>query len=209
MATTTPNYGWDVPTSTDYVKDGATAIETLGDDIDATLYTVTNGRNVGLVPLNTTTTAGASTVTIQPVFSATYDNYYVEWTATAPSTAAWSYIQLTDGATPVTTPYRWIRRFDYSTSAGTVEISGATAGTFMPIGFQNTSGIISGNFTLTAPFLAARTLHIGFSALDQGDNVMSGWQTSMLGDDTSHNGIKFTFPNNVTSTIRIYGIRNS
>jgi len=39
MATTTPNYGWPVPTSTDYVKDGATAIEALGDAIDTTLGT--------------------------------------------------------------------------------------------------------------------------------------------------------------------------
>ena len=37
MATTTPNFGWTVPTSTDLVKDGATAIETLGDSIDASL----------------------------------------------------------------------------------------------------------------------------------------------------------------------------
>lgn len=38
MATTTPNYGWPVPTSTDFVKDGATAIEALGDAIDATVF---------------------------------------------------------------------------------------------------------------------------------------------------------------------------
>jgi hypothetical protein len=38
MATTTPNYGWTVPTSTDLVKDGATAIETLGDAVDATVF---------------------------------------------------------------------------------------------------------------------------------------------------------------------------
>ena len=37
MATTTPTFGWSVPTSTDYVKDGATAIETLGDSIDSSL----------------------------------------------------------------------------------------------------------------------------------------------------------------------------
>jgi hypothetical protein len=37
MATVTPNYSWPVPTSTDLVKDGATAIEALGDAIDATL----------------------------------------------------------------------------------------------------------------------------------------------------------------------------
>ena len=39
MATTTPNNGWAVPTSTDYVKDGATAIETLGDAIDTSVGT--------------------------------------------------------------------------------------------------------------------------------------------------------------------------
>jgi hypothetical protein len=42
MATTTPNYGWPVPTSTDYVKDGATAIEALGDAIDATVFANTS-----------------------------------------------------------------------------------------------------------------------------------------------------------------------
>lgn len=41
MATTTPNFGWSVPTSGDLVKDGATAIETLGDAIDANLATLT------------------------------------------------------------------------------------------------------------------------------------------------------------------------
>jgi hypothetical protein len=62
MATTTPNYGWDVPTSTDYVKDGATAIETLGDDIDATLYgLVGTNTKVGMQLLSTTTLSGAST----------------------------------------------------------------------------------------------------------------------------------------------------
>jgi len=43
MATTTPNFGWSVPTSTDLVKDGATAIETLGDAIDASLVDLKGG----------------------------------------------------------------------------------------------------------------------------------------------------------------------
>jgi hypothetical protein len=38
MATTTPNYLWSVPTSSDLVKNGATAIETLGDSVDASLW---------------------------------------------------------------------------------------------------------------------------------------------------------------------------
>ena len=43
MATTTPNFGWPVPTSTDLVKDGATAIEALGDSIDASLLDLKGG----------------------------------------------------------------------------------------------------------------------------------------------------------------------
>lgn len=47
MATTTPNYGWVVPTSTDLVKDGATAIETLGDSADATLKALNPATTLG------------------------------------------------------------------------------------------------------------------------------------------------------------------
>lgn len=43
MATTTPSFGWPVPTSTDLVKDGATAIESLGDAIDASLTDLKGG----------------------------------------------------------------------------------------------------------------------------------------------------------------------
>jgi hypothetical protein len=43
MATTTPNFGWTVPTSTDLVKNGATAIETLGDSIDASFVDLKGG----------------------------------------------------------------------------------------------------------------------------------------------------------------------
>jgi hypothetical protein len=44
MATTTPNYGWTVPTSSDLVKNGATAIETLGDSVDESLWNVGFGQ---------------------------------------------------------------------------------------------------------------------------------------------------------------------
>jgi hypothetical protein len=47
MATTTPNYGWVVPTSTDLVKDGATAIETLGDSVDATVKALNPETTLG------------------------------------------------------------------------------------------------------------------------------------------------------------------
>lgn len=43
MATTTTNYGWDIPQSTDLVKDGATAIATLGQDIDTSMMDLKGG----------------------------------------------------------------------------------------------------------------------------------------------------------------------
>jgi len=35
---TSPNYGWTEPNDSDYVKNGALAMRTLGDEIDATVY---------------------------------------------------------------------------------------------------------------------------------------------------------------------------
>jgi len=55
MATTTPNFGWSVPTSTDLVKDGATAIETLGDSIDASLVDLKGGTSGQILAKNSNT----------------------------------------------------------------------------------------------------------------------------------------------------------
>jgi hypothetical protein len=74
MATTTPNYGWPVPTSTDLVKDGATAIEALGDAIDATVFAST----AGLIKLNTTSFTSVSSFSLAAnTFTTTYDNYKI------------------------------------------------------------------------------------------------------------------------------------
>ena len=43
MATTTTNFGWDIPQSTDLVKNGATAIAALGQDIDTALVDLKGG----------------------------------------------------------------------------------------------------------------------------------------------------------------------
>ena len=77
MATTTPNYGWTVPTSTDLVKDGATAIETLGDAIDASMNTALGTKKAGMVLLNTTSFSAVASQAINNVFSATYRNYRI------------------------------------------------------------------------------------------------------------------------------------
>jgi hypothetical protein len=100
MATTTPNYGWPVPTSTDYVKDGATAIEALGDAIDATVF----GLGVaGLTLITTSTFSAVASVSVNNCFSATYDNYCILYNASTMSAGADIYFRLRNAGTDRTT----------------------------------------------------------------------------------------------------------
>ena len=87
MATTTTNYGWDIPQSTDLVKDGATAIALLGQDIDTSMNTALAGKKAGMVLLNTTSFSAVASQSVSDVFSSTYDNYRIVYTATNASSA--------------------------------------------------------------------------------------------------------------------------
>ena len=55
MATTTTNFGWDIPQSTDLVKDGATAIATLGQDIDTAFVDLKGGTTGQILSKNSNT----------------------------------------------------------------------------------------------------------------------------------------------------------
>lgn len=55
MATTTTNFGWDIPQSTDLVKDGATAIATLGQDIDTAMVDLKGGTTGQVLAKNSNT----------------------------------------------------------------------------------------------------------------------------------------------------------
>ena len=107
MATTTTNFGWDIPQSTDLVKDGATAIAALGQDIDTAFVDFKGGTtgqvlkkssatdldvewgtaSSGLTLINTTSFSGVTTQSINDVFSATYDYYYILANIDAPGSA--------------------------------------------------------------------------------------------------------------------------
>lgn len=100
MATTTPNFGWAVPTSTDLVKDGAVAIETLGDSIDASLLDLKGGTSNQLLAKNSNTDMDFKWVTaagggkVLQVVSATTSS------AVTHATAAYTTTGLTATITP-------------------------------------------------------------------------------------------------------------
>jgi hypothetical protein len=98
MATTTTNFGWDIPQSTDLVKDGATAIAALGQDIDTAFVDLkggttgqllakasgtdldfswtTPGAGSGSTFISRTTFSNVATVNVDP-FTNTYETYLV------------------------------------------------------------------------------------------------------------------------------------
>lgn len=89
MAGTTTIMGLPYPTSTDLVKDGATAIESLADDVDV---------KTGLVLVKSQTVGTAVTsVTVTNAFSSTFANYRIIMHGGTGS-AAWLEVQLRLGA---------------------------------------------------------------------------------------------------------------
>jgi hypothetical protein len=67
MATTTTNFGWDIPQSTDLVKDGATAIAALGQDIDTAFIDLKGGTTGQVLAKASATDLDYSWVAIDPL----------------------------------------------------------------------------------------------------------------------------------------------
>ena len=202
MATTTPNYGWDVPTSTDYVKDGATAIETLGDDIDATLYTALGGAYPGLRLIKKQTIGSAvSTVAVTDAFSATYENYKI--IISGGSCSANGYLKL--NLTGSTTGYSMFMIYG-SFASNTVE----GAGLSNQASWDYAGGMQSGqylymNAEIMTPFLAKYTRLSSLATAQT--HVNTGTATGVHAVATSYTGFTVT-PSTGTitgGTIYVYG----
>lgn len=208
MATTTPNYGWDVPTSTDYVKDGATAIETLGDDIDASLFSITSGKNVGLVHLNTTSFTTQSTVNVDNVFTSDYKNYRMLISVNTKSTDNAINMQFrTSGTTNTTTNYDTnFAQIESWKAAATLSggNAGATATSFT-VGFNFTNEPYTAGFDVFNPQVALKTLMSGIAT---GNNA--GFRGFRFNGTTQFDGISLiSATGTITGEIRFYGYRNS
>jgi hypothetical protein len=202
MATTTPNYGWDVPTSTDYVKDGALAIETLGDDIDATLYTALGGAYPGLRLIKKQTIGTTvSSVVVSDAFSTTYENYKILVVGGVGSTT--SRLALTLGATATGYAYATTGRAYGATGATFAQSTNTTS---WPNAGTATTNSINAEISLESPFTAkqttVKTQSVGVLTTDE-FQTMGGF----LNNTTSYTAFTLT-PNTGTltgGTIYVYG----
>jgi hypothetical protein len=97
MATTTPNFGWAVPTSSDLVKNGATAIETLGDSIDASMAELKGGTTGQVLSKTSNTDMDFTWTAIDPLVILDAKGDLI--TATAADTPARLAVGATNGMT--------------------------------------------------------------------------------------------------------------
>jgi hypothetical protein len=201
MATTT-NYSWTTPDNTAYVKDGASAIRTLGSSVDTTLYTALGGTYPGLrLVKKQTIGSGVSTVTVTNAFSATYENYKILVSGGVASTANYSLVKL--GATATGYSQKsWYGSYANNTVAG----AGYSSTTSWVGQLKGTTNALNCNFDLIAPFLTKPT-GIDYQTKEYagGGNVESG--SGFLNDTTSYTDITFTTNTGTWTggTIYVYG----
>jgi hypothetical protein len=202
MATVTPNYSWPVPTSTDLVKDGAVAIEALGDAIDATVFS--NGAS-GLVLLNTTSFSAVSTQSINNVFSSTYDNYRVLVSMTGTTNDQANIRWRVAGADAAGANYNYAR-----IGIVTSSISGSTTVSDTVCGIGNFANAERSFITMDVfnPFLAATTQYASMSNQRQQSDFRLYNYSGSHNLNTSYTGFTISAATgNLTGTISIYGYR--
>jgi hypothetical protein len=205
MATTTPNYGWTVPTSTDLVKDGATAIETLGDAIDASMNTALGTKKAGMVLLNTTSFSAVSSQSINDVFSATYTNYkiIVRSEITTGSDIGFRFRLRVSGSDASGSNYNNQLFQGSVTSTAVVQFNSETS--------WQTAGLNASSdqpnlqiIELNNPFLAKKTNHITqfFNPLGSAVGFLAGSHTLT----TSYTGFTiFPASSTITGSVSVYG----
>jgi hypothetical protein len=197
MATTTPNYGWPVPTSTDYVKDGATAIEALGDAIDATVFGL---PAPGLVLVKTQTIGAAvSSIVVTDAFSATYDTYLV---TVSGGTASINNSQIIFCLGASVTGY-YYKLFYSGYTAGVQNEFGSNTSGFDYSGSADTNGL-NASIQVRNPFTTQYTTVVA----DKIGPSYAGWSGGVHQVATSYTDFVIKVGGTITGgTIRVYGYK--
>jgi hypothetical protein len=203
MATTTPNYGWTVPTSTDLVKDGATAIETLGDAIDASMNTALGTKKAGMVLLNTTSFSAVASQSFNNVFSATYDNYLILFSGNL-STIASLEFRLRVGGVDNSTANSYLRQF--VRAENTVVSAGRVTSNIAKVGQGENNLRNSFELTIFNPFQATATPFTSVTNVSESSALIFDIYSSMHNVTSSFDGFTLIASSGtMTGSVSVYG----
>jgi hypothetical protein len=204
MATTT-NYGWTTPDDTSLVKDGASAIRTLGSSIDTSLNNALGTKKAGLVLLNTTSFSAVSQQNVSSCFSATYKNYKIIVSLDSSSASDYVVINLRTGSTNASSGYAYANWKVNSGGTASVDAT-STTGTSLVIGRNDTAGSSISEIILKSPFETKKTVMFGTSNYHDATNNTLMLHSGVLKNDTSYESISLNAnAGNLTGRISVYG----
>jgi len=211
MATITPAYSWPVPTSSDLVKDGATAIEALGDAIDASMNTALGTKKAGMVLLQSLSFSGVSSQSINDVFSATYDNYRIIYTPTSNTTTHNAQLRFRVGGSDATATNYWYSFQGLTVAAASTNDTGVNQSQIRLGEVSTLPNYCVFILDLINPFLTTQTKGLAYNLQIDNSNVL-GSKTGGFGNNqgTSYTGFSIV-PSSATTfagTIRVYGYNN-
>lgn len=200
MATTTTNFGWDIPQSTDLVKDGATAIATLGQDIDTAFVDLKGGTTGQVLSkasgtdldftwvapsgsnaiLNTIVDAkgdliGATAADTPARLAVGADGTFLKADSTAATGLAW-------GSTALTL----VKSQTIGSGVTSVAVTGAFSSTYDSYLILITGGVASGNCNLNLQLGSTTTGYYRFGFYGYASS------TTITGDNTN-NGSSFLY----------------
>jgi hypothetical protein len=206
MATTTTNYGWAIPQSTDLVKDGATAIATLGSAIDTSVNTALGTKKAGMVLLNTTTFSAVASQSVSDVFSATYDVYRLVFQGTSAGDGSFTFRLRVSGSDASGTDY-WYAGSYLTSDSGTQAALKAENATSLSLQEWANKGLLA-TVDIAAPFLARVTTmnyHVSYN-----EGTVGGQQRTVMGSGaheqlTSYTGFTIASSANITGSVSVYG----
>jgi hypothetical protein len=203
---TTTNNGWTYPESTDLVKDGATAIETLATNIDTTLGVYAPSTS-GLELINTTSFSAVTAFSVNNVFSATYDNYRIvlNFTPSTNANRAITFRFRVGGVSESAASYSNMSiGLTTGNAASNIANAGVTSITLLANAYYGVS--YYGTFDIDNPFV---TKLKGVTGQSRGETVSNGQSLNVvgfLGNTTSYDGFEILNGTaNFTGSISTYG----
>jgi hypothetical protein len=192
------------------VKDGATAIETLGDAIDASMNTALGTKKAGMVLLNTTSFSGVTSQSINSVFNATYDNYKIVLTKVFGASATAVRLRLRASGTDNTTASSYVRRgFGSDVPSGLFNQTESTTSWFSLSAASTSTSYSFQTIEIFNPFLATETQMTSTQLERNGET--GSMQIAYHNQTVSYDGFTVFSPasTNISGTISVYGFNKA
>lgn len=204
MATTT-NYGWTTPDDTALVKDGASAIRSLGTAIDTSMNTALGTKKSGLVLLNTTSFSGVSSQSLPAnTFTSSYAHYKLLCSFDSLGAGGnWLFRLRAAGTDNSSNNYIYAGHELLSTSTTYSAVNSSATSSARIQYFDGSQAAAS--IELFNPQASLFTQWTSWGMRYSGTTFITERQSGTMTVSTSYDSLTLIFPNNVTGSVLVYG----